>query len=135
MYNHVFKKILVGGTEEIRMKGVSNIHQGLVKLCYFIKFVYNKIIRSIVIMLFIYYCSDTVVIPENTKLQEEKSYENLEPDQTRIFLNNLPSVVEQKKDMGTFQQEYKVGSTKTCITFIQASLENLKQIQHFSFSG
>ena len=39
MYNHVFKKILVGGTEEIRMNGVSNIHQGLVKLCYFIKFV------------------------------------------------------------------------------------------------
>ena len=59
-----------------------------------------------------------MVIPENTKLQEEKSYENLEPDQTRILLNNLPSVVEQKKDMGTFQQEYKVGSTKTCITFI-----------------
>ena len=49
-----------------------------------------------------------MVIPENTKLQEEKSYENLEPDQTRILLNNLPSVVEHKKDMGILQQEYKV---------------------------
>ena len=59
-----------------------------------------------------------MVIPENRKLQEEKSYENIEPDQTRILLKNLLSVIEQKKDMGTFQQEYKVGSTKTCITFI-----------------
>ena len=38
MYNHVFKKILVG-EEEIRTNGVSNIHQGLVKLCYSIQFV------------------------------------------------------------------------------------------------
>ena len=63
-------------------------------------------------MHFIYYCCDTEMIPENTKvkLYEEKSYENLEPDQTRIKLVNFASVVEHKKEMRTFQQEYKVYS-------------------------
>ena len=66
------------------------------------------------------------MIPENTKvnLHEEKQYENLEPDQTRILLNNLPSVVEHKKDMGTLQQEYKVCSSKVYFILILGSSEN-----------
>ena len=53
-----------------------------------------------------------MIILENTKLQKEKPYENLKPDQTRIKLVNLPSVVEHKKETGIFQQEYKVDSQK-----------------------
>ena len=38
----------------------------------------------------------------------DKPYENIESDETRMTLINLTSLIKQKKEMGWFNNEYKV---------------------------
>ena len=43
-------------------------------------------------------------------IHSDKPYENMESDETRMNLINLPSMIKQKKEMGLFYNEYKVSS-------------------------
>ena len=43
----------------------------------------------------------------------DKPYENIESDETRMNLISLPSLIKRKKEMGWFNNEYKVGYIST----------------------